>query len=293
MEKIKKNFSGGQRAFEMQLRLLNRLKATYTVESKGSSMEIHYKDRVMSYVTKSHSKDGHVGVGSVCRLVMNDVDRFLEAGGAIPEFEYRTTTAINNAALNDFLLKGKRDIYMVDINACYWTIVKNAGIISESTYKKYLDDKFYRLISIGNLKKSTRVSSYLKGVQVGQPIITPNKRAWVWDYVVYKSYEIFDEVNQCIDNRTMMFKTDCFFVIESDVKKVQEKLKELGHESSVEKRTVIGHNRGRIILEDKNGKKRLSGFATSIKAITNSLPFIEMDDDIRASEAKIKESEDE
>jgi hypothetical protein len=293
MEQIKKNFSGGQRAFEMQMRLLNRLKATYTVESKGSSMEIHYKDRVMSYVTKSHSKDGHVGVGSVCRLVMNDVDRFLASGGDIPEFEYRTTTAINNAALNDFLLKGKRDIYLVDIKACYWTIVKNASVISESTYKKYLDDKFYRLISIGNLKKSTRVSSYLKGVQVGQHIITPNKRAWVWDYVVYKSYEIFDEVNQYIDNRTMMFKTDCFFVVESDVEKVQEKLKELGHESSVEKRLVVGHNRGRIILCTEDGELKHSGFTTSIKAITNSLPHIEMNDSIRDSEAKLKESEEE
>lgn len=284
-------FSGGQESLDRHIRMYKRLGVPFKIIKKGSVSEFHYGGNILRFVTVSHGK-GSGKIGAVCRVVMNEVDRYMESN-PILDFELRTTNDKNTLMFNKFIMSGERDIYMVDVNACYWNILHNAGIISENVYGKYREDKYARLVAVGNLKKSTHVMSFNKGSQSGSTVVIPNPRAWVWDYVVFKAYEIFEQVNDYIDHRTMMYKTDCFFVAKNDIEKVQYKLKQLGFESSVEKRTVVGQYKGKVITVDEVGELRYSGFISNSRAMLSLLPHVEMDDRSKISQKEEDEIEKE
>jgi macrodomain Ter protein organizer (MatP/YcbG family) len=270
--KTKSVFAGGVKNFESTIKRWNMLKIPYRVVTSGTMSEIHYGGNVLRFVLGKVA-DGDKGVGMACKRVKEDATKFTKENGSLP-FEKRTTFYLSNGLFNEFIMKGGEDIYMVDINSCYWSIVRNAGIISDKTFNALNDKKVLRLVAIGNLNKKTIVKKYTNGKEVSiEQFENPN--SWVWDYVVYKAYEIFEQVNAYIDNRTMMYKTDCFFVKKEDVEKVQYKLKELGYSSSVEKRKVVGHKSRKAIFSTEDGELKISSFTLG-NAVLDRFEYMEL-----------------
>lgn len=287
--KGKSVFAGGVKNFESTIKKWNMLKIPYKVVTSGTVSEIHYGGNVMRFVLGKVA-NGDKGVGMACKRVKEDATKFTNEKGSLPS-EKRTTFFYSNGLFNEFLMKGGRDVYMVDINSCYWSIVHNAGIISDATFNALNDKKILRLVAIGNLNKKTIVKKYSKGKEVAiEQFENPN--SWVWDYVVYKAYEIFEQVNEYIDNRTMMYKTDCFFVGKDDVARVQYKLKQLGYESSVEKRTVVGHKSRRAILSTEDGELKISSFTLN-NAVLGMFPYVELTNEQKMSLREQKQIEEE
>jgi hypothetical protein len=191
--------------------------------------------------------------------------------------ERRTTFYRNGGLFTDYIIRGGREIVMVDIKACYWTIAYHAGIINEKTYYKYLASKEMRLFSIGNLKKSKR-SAMMQGGRVikGTETEEKNPHEWVWNYVVYVAYELFTKINNAIGRNAFMYKTDCVYASPEHLDTICEILKEEGFDYKVEKMTIVGHIRTRIIMEDQEGELKISTFGCP-NAVTAFLDEIEID----------------
>ncbi len=269
-EPIKKRFSGGAKSFENACKMNDLFKIPYKIVVCGGTREIHIGQKIQRFVI-AQNKDNRVG--AACRSVLNDVRKFEESKGKLRS-EVRTTFYRNGGLFMQYIMQSGRDIDVVDVSACYWTIAKNAGIISQKTFDKYLDDKLLRLISIGNLNKSTSEITYRAGYPVdGSDKVEENYHAWVWHYVVYKAYELFQKINKKIGGQIFLFKTDCAYVSPKHTEKVKEALKDAGFSCTVERKKIVGYYRGRVVMENKKKEVSLSNFGVS-KAMYELLPLV-------------------
>jgi len=269
-EAVKKRFSGGAKSFENACKFLDLLQVPYRIVVCGGTREIHYKNKIQRFVI-TQNKDNRVG--AACRAVLNDVRKFEEKHGKLKS-EVRTTFYRNGGLFMQYIMQSGRDIDVIDVSACYWTIAKNSGVILQKTFDKYLDDKLLRLISIGNLNKSTSEITYRAGYPVdGSDKVEENYHAWVWHYVVYKAYELFQKINKKIGGQIFLFKTDCAYVSPKYTEKVKEALKEAGFSCTVERKKIVGYFRGRVVMENKQKVLSLSNFGVS-KAMYELLPIV-------------------
>lgn len=269
--KIKKTFGGGQIALDSNMRMFNRMGMKYDVVISGSVTELHCGGNITRYVT-SKAGDGNIYIGAACKVVKEEVTKYTELNGSL-NYDLRTTNYTNSGLFNDYVLKGGREVYLIDIKACYWNILHNDGIISSKTYSKYLNDKVLRLVSVGNLNKKSTTRSFGGGKEISSPSVVNNPNGWVWEYVVYRAYEIFEKVNSAINFKTMQYKTDCFFVTKDEVEVVKSTLNELGYESSVERRIIAGQENRRVIYVTEDGEMKMSAFMLS-RSVSDILPSV-------------------
>lgn len=282
----KKLFGGGERSFEMVCKMYDFFKIPYTVVQSGGSSEIHANGRVRRFVT---NKQDIKGVGAACLRVLNDVRKFEERVGTL-EVPYRTTFYKNAGLFTDYLMKDGREVVEVDIKACYWTVAFNSGIISEETYNKYEDSKELRLIAIGNTNKSTITTKKRGGQNIGEHAIEKNFHRWVWNYVVYKAYEIFEKANAKTKKNVFLFRTDGIYVAPEHEETVKQVISKMGFEFRVTKWKVIGHHKRRIVMKNRKGKKKLTHFGCP-DAVKTILPYVEMDIKEYNEEIKVEKQE--
>lgn len=273
IEKPVSLYNGGQKSFDLTSSMYDSLKIKYRLVSYGATREIHYNGHVLRFAM---SNKANRSIGACCLSVMRQVEKFVKEHGVL-YCERRTTFYRNGGLFTDYIIRGGRELVMVDIKACYWTIAYHAGIINEKTYYKYLGSKDMRLFSIGNLKKSKR-SALIQGGRIisGTETEEKNQHEWVWNYVVYVAYELFTKINDTIGRNAFMFKTDCVYASPEHLDKICEILKEEGFEYKVEKMTIKGHNRTRIVMEDEDGDMKISTFGCP-NAVTAFLNYIEVD----------------
>ena len=276
-EKVKKLFSGGENSLKTHLRMYKHTGHDYKVVYYGGSVEIHLGNKIKRFNCTNHDDKR---IGACCLAVIRNVNKFVKEHGVI-ESEERSTFFRNAGKLTDMILKGRYEVSLIDLKACYWNIVHTAGIISDKTHAKYLGEKTLRLIAIGNLKKRKIIETYVGGKKVNKDEfdLIENPNAWVWDYAVFKAYEVFRWVNNYIDGRVLAFQTDCFFVDTEDEQAVVRYLKAVGRGFSVDRWTIVGRTDRAIVLSKSDGteiKRSMMGLTGALKL---KLPLLELETD--------------
>lgn len=263
---------GGQKSFDRYVKIFDSLGVSYKIIMKGGVREIHYGNHVLRFSLVKSTNDK---VGTCCSTVIKQANKFTKEHGIL-EHEISTTYKSNNRAFVDYFMRGGREVVAVDVKACYWTIAYEMGIINEKTFNKYFDEKELRLTAIGNLKKPTTSSVYKKGKPIkGSNLYFANPNEWVWDYIVYRTYKLFEEVDEAVGNEVFLFKTDCFFAASKHKAKIEEVLDRNGFGYRSEIYDIVGRDKGRCVLDDGKGNRKLSLMPSPI-AFNSFLEVIEM-----------------
>jgi hypothetical protein len=149
---------------------------------------------------------------TACRAINLDIKKFnaTKREKIISELHKNPTTFYKNIEL--FKLYLGCEVLIMDINACYFNLLRIAGIITKKTYDKFLPKKKARLIAVGNTYKKTYIIEYKNGEPLNDSKMILNPNEWVWKYVVSESWKIFREVNEATNNNVILFKTDCFTI---------------------------------------------------------------------------------
>ncbi len=273
----KKSFSGGEHSLKSHLRIYKNMGLDFHVVTYGSSTEIHINGKIKRFNCSKHTDKR---IGACCRAVIHDVTKYTKENGVI-KVEKRATSYRNAGKLTDMILKGRYNISLIDFNACYWNLIHGAGIITDKTHAKYLDEKKLRVIAVGNLMKKKIIETYDGGKKVNKDEfdLIENPNAWVWDYAVFKAYEVFRWVNNYIDGRVLAFQTDCFFVDTEDEQAVVRYLKAVGRGFSVDRWTIVGRTDRAIVLSKSDGteiKRSMMGLTGALKL---KLPLLELESD--------------
>ncbi|PCJ51544.1 MAG: hypothetical protein COA79_26090 [Planctomycetota bacterium] len=247
----KKLFSGGMPSFLTHARMYELLRQDYVVVTYGSVKELLHGKNTLRFVT---AQGGDRRIGACCRSVLEDVREFEEDNKPI-ESEKRTTFYKNSGLFTEYIMKGGREVCLVDVKRCYWTIVHKAGVISKKVYETYKDDKVLRLMAIGNLNKRKTVVEYRKGKRYSEDT-QDNAHAWVWDLVVFKAYEMFEAVNKYSGGKVFMFKTDCMYVAPEQLQTTCKMINSLGYDYSVEYKNVVGRSGSQVVMADNVGRVR-------------------------------------
>lgn len=231
--------------------MYEKLRQDYVVVTYGSVKELLHGKNTLRFIT---AQGGDRRIGACCRSVLEDVRAFEEENDPIKS-EKRTTFYKNSGLFTEHIMKGGREVCLVDVKGCYWNIVHKAGIITDKVYKAYLDHKVLRLMAIGNLNKRKTVVQYKKGQRVMEDT-QDNQHAWVWDLVVFKAYEMFAAVNKYSGGQVFMFKTDCMYVAPENLETTCKMINSLGYEYSVEHKTVVGRSGSQVVMADDVGRVR-------------------------------------
>lgn len=145
---------------------------------------------------------------NACKSVRNEMIKYISEN-PLPDIINNATTYYRHP---DYALYLNKEVMAIDINACYWNILHNNKMISDTIYRRYLNNKRARLIAVGNLYKKTFVNKYVYG-KLSERNILENELGFGWLFVVSETYKIFLECNRITDNNIIKFKTDCFYVL--------------------------------------------------------------------------------
>ena len=153
----------------------------------------------------------------ICKMVKSDVMKFIEDN---PDYEYTTKELIDrdlNHVNHDECVKSiGKSVFAVDINDCYWDTIFKLGFITQKTYLNGLKKKEWktgRNSSIGSLKKDEWVTEY-KGSTIIERKPAYNDPRVVAIRTEVRSYvhSMFKELMELLDNRYLMYFTDCLYV---------------------------------------------------------------------------------
>ena len=222
------------KAYSLKLTHLCNRKRDFTVISSGSIRIIETDTKTKYCLTNVKGLVPHA-----CKDVQADVLNYMSTN-PIPAIVSGSKTFYINRELHTRLMN--ENIYelpAIDINACYWNILHNKGILSDKTYYKYLNKKTERLIAVGNLYKTVRVVQYISGEIVGRPHVSRYDWEWVWRYVVSETWQLFEKINMAVGGNIVMFKTDCFYVLPCNVNQVIELIELYGYTCKSEIKTII------------------------------------------------------
>ncbi len=264
-EQQRRIYSGGEKSFENTCKMYDLFNVPYKIYSCGSTRELEYGGQIQKFIIKSEFSAFN-SIGSVCRCIMLEIDKYLKNNAPI-KTEYRSTNYCNGEVIADYIMKGGRKINAVDMSACYWNILHNATIISDKFYRKYLDEKALRLIAVGNLNKKKTSSIRQAGKKIkNSEMEIVNPYSWVWNYVVFKAYEIFEMVNKQLNNNIIMLKTDCFYIAENHLSALEKIMQTIGYEYTVKNYTIVARRKGSVqivLVDEETGEMKLTYFGNN------------------------------
>ncbi len=264
-EQQRRIYSGGEKAFDFACKIYDFFNEPYKVTTCGSVRELEYGGQIQKFIFKNEFSE-YTSIGSACRCIMLDIDKYLLTNEPIRS-PHRSTYYCNGEIMADYIMKGGRKISAVDMSACYWNILHNAGIIGDKLYRRYLDEKIIRLIAVGNLTKKKTSSIRQRGKAIkGSEIEVSNQYGWVWDYVIYKAYEIFETANKLLNNNIIMLKTDCFYIAEKYLPELEKIMQSIGYEYKVENYTIAGRRKGSmqlVLVDEQTAEMKLSYFGNN------------------------------
>jgi hypothetical protein len=250
-------FSGGAKSYKHFEKSWKANKKSYKVTKYGSLTEVEIGNNKYKFVIKDGDDNR---LGACCKAVIRDVNEFTENYGKLPSTK-KPVIVRHPLPFQSHIMKGEREVYLVDINSCYWTILRNANIVSERIHQKYVNDKLLRLKAVGNLKKQRVSINYIDGRMVKTTEnIEQNPNSWAWDYVIYKAHEAYLKVRKEIGDNVFMFKTDCFYIAKEYVDAVKEVLTKNNFEYSVTKHTVLGMKGSQVAVCNEDGEEKLAHY---------------------------------
>lgn len=195
----------------------------------GSVNTFIHNNRVVRSVMNRYDRD----IMLACRYVRSDMKKYL-AYNEMPDILPSATTFYRHSDYRRYI---NTEVDAIDINACYWNILYNKGILSEKVYKRFVDQKKARLIAVGNLFKKTIIKKYIEGVLIDTKILD-NDFAIGWQFVVSESWKILLECREVTNDNVLMFKTDCFFVLPEYTKCVCDLIEAKGLSWKIEKKVL-------------------------------------------------------
>lgn len=153
----------------------------------------------------------------ICRFVKQDVLKFIEEN---PDYEYKTVfideSEFSGVNHEQAVANVGRTIYSVDVNDCYWDTILKLGFITQKTYNNGMKKKTWktgRNASIGMLKKDEWVHEYVNGVLVEKrPVQNDPRMVAIRMEIMTYVHFMFKELMELIDNKYVMYFTDCLYV---------------------------------------------------------------------------------
>lgn len=153
----------------------------------------------------------------ICRYVKKDVAQFIEDN---PDYNYKDTmideSEFSSVNHDQAVANVGRTIYSVDVNDCYWDTIHKLGFISQKTYNNGLREKKWktgRNASIGMLKKDEWEHVYVNGVFVEtRPVYNDPRMVAIRMEIMSYVHSMFLELMNLIENKHIMYFTDCLYV---------------------------------------------------------------------------------
>lgn len=153
------------------------------------------------------------------------------------------------------------DLYCVDINSAYLSVLKNEKVISEETYqyinstsRKNKKSKLARLKSVGMFAKHPLEITY-KNSEIEKYTNERSPFAWVFFLACQKTGEAMEIVKKEIAEDYLFFWVDGIFT-RKNPEKIVEILKTLGFNSKIEIITNLKKSEKNIVYY-KEGKQKL------------------------------------
>lgn len=284
------NFAGGAKSFDFRVNNLAKRKVPHTIEIKGNvavvtSNGYHYRYKLSVEVEeikgkteeetaklKKEAESEVIRIMHCCKAVRHDVKQFLKTNEPY-SFGKSETVFVSQAATGFFIHSGGREVDLVDIKCCYWTVLRNFGIISAKTFEAYKEYRDPRLIAVGCLKRAKH-TKFHDGDKVVNTQVERSDVEWVWDFVVYKTYQAIKTVCDAVGWRVFSYITDGIYLPSELSSEAVSILEKLGFQVSVKKYKIVGYQSHYMVLENASGfyKRANLGMSTGIKSALREIP---------------------
>lgn len=221
-------FSGKFNNYLKQIEWLKKQKIVYEEKISGSIITVSYGGGSYYYTTNDNDSSAiSAEIARACADVLRCVRKYIKDGGTILTPTSKVVSVFNNPKFTtEYILSGKRDVYLIDINHCYWRIAFNLGLITEKIYEKHKDNRDSRLVSIGNLGKGTTYKYFENGEW--KKVYKDSSFRWAWDYICFKAYEVVNEAYIQCSGKMFAYQTDGVYVPEESVNIVCDVFAKLG-----------------------------------------------------------------
>ncbi len=252
-----RDFGGGQRSFSQKKAFLDLHKISYIETSSGNmNTIIDSAGRETVYMDNGQYQIPNIEIMQACREVIVDVKRYvkkLEASKGddiIKKFHFPVinTQGVFDDNLYNFVVKGGKQLKLIDARHCYWRIAYNYGIISKRTYDKWKENRDARLVALGNLSKSKSMSLMIDGKK--EVKVIKNKHEWVWDFICYKAYEAISSAVKACKNEVFSYNTDGVYLPPKYSQTALKVLRKFGLPSKSTLFQIVGISGHYCVLKD-------------------------------------------
>jgi hypothetical protein len=227
-----------QRQYDILVRNLLKNKIPHTVLSHGSTKAIEANGN--KYQLIYANMDNKIANG--CKIVKQECMDYLKTHTNFEELNLikgATTQYRNRTLIQELKEKNATSsIIGIDIQACYWNLLHNLGVLSDKTFNKYVDVKNIRLIAVGNLNKRITIINFDEnGKQIGNPFSYKHPTHVFWDYVVSRSWDLALQAKK--DIKLVAFRTDCFYILPESEKYIINLITSNNLKYRIEKKALI------------------------------------------------------
>jgi len=297
------NFAGGAKSFDFRVNNLAKRKVPHTIQIKGNvaivtsnGFDYRYKLKVEEEEIKGKTEEERaklkkdaesevIRIMHCCKAVRNDLKQFLKNNEPY-SFGKSETVFVSQAVTGYFIHSGGRNIALVDIKCCYWTVLRNFGIISDKTFEAYKDYRDPRLIAVGCLKRAKHIKFHDGDAVVGTQVERSNAE-WVWDFVVFKTYQAIKTVCDAVGWKVFSYITDGIYLPSDLAPQAVEILERLGFQVVVKEYKIVGYQSHYMVLESASGfyKRANLGMSSGIKSSLREISSNEFEAKNNISEA--------
>lgn len=154
----------------------------------------------------------------------------------------------------------KKDIYEIDLNAAYWNFALTSGYISKELHREGLSvSKMCRLVSLGNLAKTTTIMQYngkeFKNVQV----LKSESTQGVFFDVSRQTDDVMKYCRVIANENFLFYWVDAIFIQGKDtLKNISDYLKFNNIDFKVKEIDLIKKKSNNIEVYDNKGKRNFT-----------------------------------
>lgn len=199
--------------------------ADFYTRGKGTTESLFHGDQEYRFV----ELDQHVGKGHhLSRIVVKDVDKWLsEHAHELPAYQKDYKEQMFNVDAIEHVI-GVPSV-AIDINDCYWRMMRLKGYTTERTYIMGLREKRWkrgRNASIGALASPFLEWHYKKGKALPcfnqKPYVpAPEPYQHIRNHIIGDVYRMFYGLFKLLGDNFYMFLTDCVFTDYDKLKEVK------------------------------------------------------------------------
>lgn len=263
------------------------------IVTSGSMRQVWFPDgTIKTYFIKGFTTPGT----HICYHVLKDVRKRIQSGEYSIKYDIDTfrNLYIYNTLFDFWNIQGIRGTLLnyngyvkaVDINYCYWNVLRKIGAIGDHVFqmglKKKTEWKLARNMAVGSTSKKHTVQ-IIKDDGSIETFTHQSELAGVRLEVVAYVYEMAVAIAKALGNKFCFFFTDCFFVRPDAVDEAIDMIREFGFETKVNDERIINitkKSENSYTMEwerlkkqkDNNGKRVVVSNTLNTKSLIGRLP---------------------